>query len=131
MKFPGRAPLHLVVSAALITMSHNYAEGSAETTFSNIVNKGRLRVCAGSAIPTCNNDFDRPTLFAEWLDAEEERAVAIEKAGDEKAAQEVRIQILSYEAMLDIWMEQIRLSHRKDGQPSTIAVVPHPFNKHD
>jgi hypothetical protein len=39
-----------------------------------------------------------------------ERACAIEKIGDEKAAQEVRIQILSYAAMLDIWMEQIRLS---------------------
>jgi hypothetical protein len=114
MKFPDRALLHLAASAILIAMSQNQAEASTETTFSNIVKNERLGVCAGSAIPTCNNDFDGPTLLAEWLDAEEERAIAIEKAGDEKAAQEVRIQILSYAAMLDIWIEQIRLFHRKD-----------------
>jgi hypothetical protein len=114
MKAPNRARLRLAASAAFIAMSQNHIVATTEATFSNIVNDERLRVCAGSAIPTCNKDFDKPILFAEWLDAEEERAIAIEKTGDEKAAQELRIQILSYAAMLDIWMEQIRLLHRKD-----------------
>jgi len=114
MRFPARAPLHLAASIALVAMSQYPAEASTEATFSNIVNKERLRVCADSAIPTCNKDFDRPALLAEWLDAEEERAIAIEKTGDEKAAQEVRIHILSYAAMLDVWMEQIRFFHHKD-----------------
>src|SRR5262245_27852522 len=114
MKFSGRALLHLAASAALIALSQNHAEGSTKATFENIVNNERLRVCAGSASPTCNNDFDGPALFAEWLDAEEERASAIERAGDEKAARDVRMQILSCAAMLDIWMEQIRLFHRKN-----------------
>jgi hypothetical protein len=112
MKFSVRALGHLAASAVLIAMPQNRAEASTEATFSNIVKNERLRVCAGPAISRCSIDFDGPTLFAEWLDAEEERAIAIEKTGDEKAAQEVRIQILSYAAMLDIWMEQIRLSHR-------------------
>jgi len=103
MKAPNRALLHLAASAAFIGISQNPTEASREATFSNIVNDERLRICAGSAIPTCNKDFDRPIHLAEWLDAEEERAVEIEKTGDEKAAQELRIQILSYAAMLDIW----------------------------
>src|SRR5262245_4104536 len=43
-------------STALIAMSQYPAEASTEATFSNIVNNERLRVCAGSAIFTCNED---------------------------------------------------------------------------
>lgn len=102
-----------VMPTAVAAISQSHAEASTETTFSNIVKKERLHVCADSPIQTCNSDFDKPALFAEWLDAEEDRAIVVEKSGGEKTAQEVRIQILSYAAMLDIWMEQIRLLHRK------------------
>lgn len=114
MKVPDRALLHLAASAALIGMSQTHAEAGTEETFLNIVKNERIRACASSPIPTCNKDFDKPNLLAEWLDVEEERAIAMENAGNEKAAQELRIQILSYAAMLDIWMEQIRLLHRKE-----------------
>jgi hypothetical protein len=105
-----------VMPAAAAAISQGHAEASTETTFSNIVRKERSHVCADSPIQTCNSDFDKPVLFAEWLDAEEDRAIAIEKSGDEKTAHEVRIQILSYAAMLDIWMDQIRLLHRKNSR---------------
>jgi hypothetical protein len=105
-----------VIPTAVAAISQSHAEASIETTFSNIVKKERLHVCAASPIQTCNSDFDKPALFAEWLDAEEDRAIAIEKSGDERTAHGVRIQILSYAAMLDIWMDQIRLLHRKNLQ---------------
>jgi hypothetical protein len=105
-----------VMPTAVAAISQSHAETSTETTFSNIVKKERFHICANSPIQTCNDDFDKPALFAEWLDAQEDRAIAIEKSGDEKTAHEVRIQILSYAAMLDIWMDQIRLLHRKNLQ---------------
>lgn len=105
-----------VMLTVLAAISQSHAEAITETTFSNIVKKERLHICSDSPIQTCNSDFDEPVLFAEWLDAEEDRAIAIEKSGDQKTAHEVRIQILSYAAMLDIWMDQIRLFHRKNLQ---------------
>jgi hypothetical protein len=98
----------------VMAISQYHTEVSTETTFSNIVKNERLRVCAGTPISTCNSDFDIPALLAEWLDAEEERATMMDKSGEEETAQEVRMQILSDAAMLDIWMDQIRLLHRKN-----------------
>src|SRR5262245_23153643 len=105
-----------VIPTAVAAISQSHAEASTEATFSDIIKKERLHICANSPIQTCNDDFDKPALFAEWLDAQEDRATAIEKSGDEKAAHEVRIQILSYAAMLDILMDQIRLLHSKNLQ---------------
>jgi hypothetical protein len=104
----------MLIVSEFVAIPQSHAEASTETTFSNIVKNERLRVCASSSLPTCDSDFNRPALLAEWLDTEEDRAIMIEKSGQEKAAHELRIQILSHAAMLDIWMDHIRLLHRKN-----------------
>src|SRR5262245_16192696 len=104
----------MFIVAGIVAVPQSHAGESTEATFLDIVKNERLRVCVGSSIPTCNSDFDRPALFAEWLDAEEERATAIENSGETETAQAVRMKILSDAAMLDIWMDQIRLLHRKN-----------------
>src|SRR5262245_2389675 len=62
--------MHIVTGLATILQSS--AEASTEATFSNLVEKERLYVCAGSSIPTCKSDFEMPGRLAEWLDAQEE-----------------------------------------------------------
>jgi hypothetical protein len=45
-----------------------------------------LNTSALVPVPNCVWDFDKPRLFAEWLDAQEERAALFDKSGEEELA---------------------------------------------
>ena len=111
--------LAMIVAISSATLAADNGGPSApsgvESTFSNMVETQRIRACAVSPIPNCDGHFDMPARLGERLDAMEECASAIEKAGDHKTALEMRRQILGYAVTLDEWLDSIILHHRKDG----------------
>ena len=98
-------------SLTAFTAQKGHAE-KANETFLGLVKSKITLICAAFPIPTCENDFESCVRFAEWLDAEEERAIMLEKSGDEPSAKKLRFEILQHAALLDIHVESIRSQHR-------------------
>jgi hypothetical protein len=106
----------ITIAVLVVTLAGFFArESRAETnneTFLSFVDREIARVCVLSPIADCENDFEISRLVAKSLDTEEERAIVLEKSGDDTAAKELRFEILQYAALLDIHLEELRARHR-------------------
>jgi hypothetical protein len=103
------------IVAGFVSISQSHAEAT-QFTFLSYVKTERIRACAESSIPSCDEEFNKPALIAEQLDAQEKIAEAFEKSGEKEKALEMRRQIVADAVMLDLLLDSLILLHKKEGK---------------
>lgn len=103
-----------------LSISQSHSETTAKF-FSKYVNAERVRVCADSSIPTCNQDFGKPARLAERLDAQEKIAKALENGGENEKALQMRRQILVDAIVLDFLLDSLIVLHQKGQDTSGLS----------